>query len=498
MASGLEEEWKCLKLTEEEEEIIVCDEEDPSEKAEQVALCLLGKLNTTNYFNLIAMKAVEFTSTRLWVKAYDVPTLRQTPSFAKLLGNKVGTFVGCEDTTIYGIDKSINFKVDIDIMKPLKRGVRIQVENKPIWNWFEYVKLPDFCYAYGKLGHVYKGWNGQGGEGSVEKRLDRFCANTKWLSLFPDATVTHINYDLPDHLPIRLKSKPTRQRKAVTKVFHFEDMWASKPSCLETIKHAWSHCTEKDVCSKDLARRNRDTFGNVGVEIMRLEQKLRDNHDTVDRKHILAAISEWRRKEESGRWHVEFIRNIFLPCDAEVILDLPLSDSWPGDKLIWHFTQTGEFFVRSAYHMLINQQSLGASTSTDQSKKEDSKIDNRFWDIRVRTMVDCFKAAMENINLDELGEFLAVLWECWNARNCFIFQTPSKSLAILGARAISFVRGYRASHACETEGKVASPALWKPPESGWFKLNFAGGKNGESGRLSAADPEAKTEEDSGQ
>ncbi|KAJ8434436.1 hypothetical protein Cgig2_025406 [Carnegiea gigantea] len=59
---------------------------------------------------------------------------------------------------------------------------------------------------------------------------------------------------------------------------------------------------------------------------------------------------------------------------------------------------------------------------------------------------------------------------------------PDKSLAILGARAISFVRGYRASHACETKEKTASPALWKPPESGWFKLSFDRGKNGESGR----------------
>ena len=58
MAFGLEDEWKHLKLTEEEEEIIVCDEEDPSEKAEQVVLCLLCKLNTTNYFNPDAMKMV--------------------------------------------------------------------------------------------------------------------------------------------------------------------------------------------------------------------------------------------------------------------------------------------------------------------------------------------------------------------------------------------------------------------------------------------------------
>ncbi|KAJ8434434.1 hypothetical protein Cgig2_025404 [Carnegiea gigantea] len=80
---------KHLKLTEEEEEIIVCDEEAPSEKAEQVVLCLLGKLNTTNYFNPGAMKMV---LKNIWKPSHGV-----------------------------------------------------------------YVKLPDFCYACGKLGHVYQG-----------------------------------------------------------------------------------------------------------------------------------------------------------------------------------------------------------------------------------------------------------------------------------------------------------------------------------------------------
>ncbi|KAJ8434435.1 hypothetical protein Cgig2_025405 [Carnegiea gigantea] len=154
----------------------------------------------------------------------------------------------------------------------------------------------------GGSGYEFTWWNGQGGEGSVEERLDHFCANTEWSSLFPDAT--HIDCDLLDHLPILLKSKPTQQRKAATKVFRFEDMWAFDPSCLETIKHAWSSCTEED---------------------------------------------------ESSSWGAEFIRNIFMPHDTEAILDLPLSDSWLGDKLIWHFTQTWEFSVRSAYHMLVDE-----------------------------------------------------------------------------------------------------------------------------------------------
>jgi len=73
-------------------------------------------------------------------------------------------------------------------------------------------------------GYEFTWWNGQDREGSVEERLDRICANSKQSSFFPSATVTHIDCDLLDHLPILVKSKPTRQRKAAANAFHFEDM----------------------------------------------------------------------------------------------------------------------------------------------------------------------------------------------------------------------------------------------------------------------------------
>lgn len=58
MAIGLEDDWRRLKLTANEEEIIICDEEALSEKAEQVALCLLDMLYTTSYFNSGALKSI--------------------------------------------------------------------------------------------------------------------------------------------------------------------------------------------------------------------------------------------------------------------------------------------------------------------------------------------------------------------------------------------------------------------------------------------------------
>jgi len=53
--------------------------------------------------------------------------------------------------------------------------------------------------------------------------------------------------------------------------------------------------------------------------------------------------------EELSYWKEEMVREIFLPCDADLILRMPLCQSWPNNKLIWHYTVNGEFTVKSAY-----------------------------------------------------------------------------------------------------------------------------------------------------
>jgi len=52
-----------------------------------------------------------------------------------------------------------------------------------------------------------------------------------------------------------------------------------------------------------------------------------------------------------GCWKEDSVRAIFKPCDVDYILNIPLCHLWPNDKITWHFTTTGEFKVRSAYHL---------------------------------------------------------------------------------------------------------------------------------------------------
>lgn len=140
-----------MKLTEEEEEAVICDEEELDEKVEQIGLCVWGKLLTKSHFNVDAMKTVlknvwkaakgviiwdldknlfafqfvshadknfvlnegpwafdgnilllkkltrleqpseiQFRNARFWVKVCDVPPLKQTSYFARFLESFLG------------------------------------------------------------------------------------------------------------------------------------------------------------------------------------------------------------------------------------------------------------------------------------------------------------------------------------------------------------------------------------------------------------------------
>jgi hypothetical protein len=56
---------------------------------------------------------------------------------------------------------------------------------------------------------------------------------------------------------------------------------------------------------------------------------------------------------------VEFIHAEFMEEEANTILGIPLNPLvLPKDKLIWRGTGTGEFLVRSAYHLGMELQEV--------------------------------------------------------------------------------------------------------------------------------------------
>jgi ribonuclease HI len=56
-------------------------------------------------------------------------------------------------------------------------------------------------------------------------------------------------------------------------------------------------------------------------------------------------------EEESTKWNKSLIKNIFSVEEEQIICNIPVSKYQQKDKLIWAATTTGEFTVKSAYHL---------------------------------------------------------------------------------------------------------------------------------------------------
>jgi len=69
--------------------------------------------------------------------------------------------------------------------------------------------------------------------------------------------------------------------------------------------------------------------------------------------------------------------------------------------------------------------------------------DKCLWAARFRTLRDCNEMVSNALDSDELGNFIAILSECWNTRNHFIFRKPDKNLEVLGPQALTFVKSFK-------------------------------------------------------
>ena len=110
------------------------------------------------------------------------------------------------------------------------------------------------CQAYFS-GYNFTWCNFQQNGTVVEERLDRFCVDTDWSLLFPNATVDHIDSDISDHLPILLKCSPCpNNKKAKKQSFMFENMWLTEPTCKDVITAAWSSVLGPNLVENSLLK----------------------------------------------------------------------------------------------------------------------------------------------------------------------------------------------------------------------------------------------------
>ena len=63
-------------------------------------------------------------------------------------------------------------------------------------------------------------------------------------------------------------------------------------------------------------------------------------------------------------WDVELLEELFVARDVAEIQCIPLSQSFATDRHVWHFTNSGEYIVKTGYHVLT--QLLGIHSQLSQ------------------------------------------------------------------------------------------------------------------------------------
>lgn len=215
--TDLVEEWGKLRLTEEESAVIGGDFECNDEEVKvQIALTMVGRLNTIKPYNMDAMKRtlvnvwrtkeqvairmvemnlfvfqffcmedkerdmegspwffdkkvlllkevlgdeqpskVVFSTSPFWIRIKDVPFNRRNTEVAYGIGETMGGFLEYDDADPLGWEEFMRVKVLVEIDKPLRRVVKIATgHNSSKWCGLQYERLEDFCFYCGRLDHV--------------------------------------------------------------------------------------------------------------------------------------------------------------------------------------------------------------------------------------------------------------------------------------------------------------------------------------------------------
>lgn len=100
---------------------------------------------------------MDFSKSLFWVQAYDVPFGMRSSSYAKKIGDLMGGFIEADERGSMQNGCSLRFKILMDLQKPLRRGMRIELrDGSTKWITFKYERLGFFCYRCGIIGHPEK------------------------------------------------------------------------------------------------------------------------------------------------------------------------------------------------------------------------------------------------------------------------------------------------------------------------------------------------------
>ncbi|GAA0162495.1 hypothetical protein LIER_18576 [Lithospermum erythrorhizon] len=94
---------------------------------------------------------------RFWVQIWNVPHRYLTRTTAENLGNRLGNVTKVDiDMEGHIRGSFLRVRIRLNVERPLKRLIKSVMGGKEVTLQLTYERLPNFCYACGKLEHVIR------------------------------------------------------------------------------------------------------------------------------------------------------------------------------------------------------------------------------------------------------------------------------------------------------------------------------------------------------
>ncbi|XP_050241424.1 uncharacterized protein At4g02000-like [Quercus robur] len=157
--------WKLNKgvqISELEEDLYLVEFGDEKDKRKVLDMCPWSyekQLVLIQEFDgKLTPKEIEVKWAPFWVQIYNLPLNSRTRETGWAIGSCLGAVIDV-DVSESGVQwgKCLRVRVRVDVTKRLVRGKRITTEgDEPKWVNFKYERLPNFCYRCGLLNHSLK------------------------------------------------------------------------------------------------------------------------------------------------------------------------------------------------------------------------------------------------------------------------------------------------------------------------------------------------------
>ncbi|XP_030940140.1 uncharacterized protein LOC115965077 [Quercus lobata] len=113
-------------------------------------------------------KDISLWQSPFWVQIHNLPLKSRTRETGRVIGTSLGEVMDV-DVSESGVNwgKYLRVRVMMDVTKKLVRGKRIVIEGgEQRWITFKYERLPNFCYKCGLLNHGVKDCKEENGSGA--------------------------------------------------------------------------------------------------------------------------------------------------------------------------------------------------------------------------------------------------------------------------------------------------------------------------------------------